>query len=442
MPIVSIEMVDVVLVVLTNCKHGLLCPAAPDGAVVVHLHKHRHRHLDEADHVLVLLDALHDHVVVHQPSIWLEAKALIPNDFIFPWYSPEASAAILWKNSKASQKAAEKLKITANKLCKLQIADGIIHVRFFIICMCWPWFRAPTNGKRRTIKTLNAQISQDWWVPGRTTSPSRKESQHEKKRGTETKRCKVNSKEPSSVASCGVHVASKVGKSSMSIIKTKVDGQLQAELAELNGGSDGCLIKEPTYALSTLLGRFTDLKSEELGQGEAIVHSLRTMFGSKGVHVASKVGKSSMSIIKTKVDEQWQAELAEVNGGSDGSLIKEPTYALYTVGLFKWFNYADHHGFPVVTFSDTPRAFTDLKSEELGKYAQSINPNYCLGEATAHSLRTLFGLKVLDASGVICEGGSEVLSKFEYPWAQAADLNVKRRSSYLISQFKPLKEKV
>lgn len=29
--------------------------------------------------------------------------------------------------------------------------------------------------------------------------------------------------------------------------------------------------------------------------------------------------------------------------------------------------YADHHGFPIVTFIDTPGAFADLKSEELGQ---------------------------------------------------------------------------
>ncbi|GKA84011.1 acetyl-coenzyme A carboxylase carboxyl transferase subunit alpha, chloroplastic [Tanacetum coccineum] len=51
-------------------------------------------------------------------------------------------------------------------------------------------------------------------------------------------------------------------------------------------------------------------------------------------------------------------------------------------------------------------------------------------EAIAHSLRTMFGLK----ASVMCEGGSEVLSKLEYPWPQSADLNVKRRSSYLLSQ--------
>ena len=29
--------------------------------------------------------------------------------------------------------------------------------------------------------------------------------------------------------------------------------------------------------------------------------------------------------------------------------------------------YADHHGFPIVTFIDTPGAYADLKSEEKGQ---------------------------------------------------------------------------
>ncbi|KAG9155158.1 hypothetical protein Leryth_011127 [Lithospermum erythrorhizon] len=57
--------------------------------------------------------------------------------------------------------------------------------------------------------------------------------------------------------------------------------------------------------------------------------------------------------------------------------------------------YADHHGFPIVTFIDTPGAYADLKSEELGQ-----------GEAIAHNLRTMFGLKVPIVSIVMGEGGS------------------------------------
>ncbi|KAJ0053381.1 hypothetical protein Pint_00396 [Pistacia integerrima] len=57
--------------------------------------------------------------------------------------------------------------------------------------------------------------------------------------------------------------------------------------------------------------------------------------------------------------------------------------------------YADHHGFPIITFVDTPGAFADLKSEELGQ-----------GEAIAHNLRTMFGLKVPIISVVTGEGGS------------------------------------
>ncbi|GJT29365.1 acetyl-coenzyme A carboxylase carboxyl transferase subunit alpha, chloroplastic, partial [Tanacetum coccineum] len=34
--------------------------------------------------------------------------------------------------------------------------------------------------------------------------------------------------------------------------------------------------------------------------------------------------------------------------------------------------YAHHHGFPIVTFIDTPRAFTDVKSEKLGQVYPAI----------------------------------------------------------------------
>ncbi|CAN4106087.1 unnamed protein product [Withania somnifera] len=57
--------------------------------------------------------------------------------------------------------------------------------------------------------------------------------------------------------------------------------------------------------------------------------------------------------------------------------------------------YADHHGFPIITFIDTPGAYADLKSEELGQ-----------GEAIAQNLRTMFGLKVPIISIVMGEGGS------------------------------------
>ncbi|KAJ6808981.1 acetyl-coenzyme A carboxylase carboxyl transferase subunit alpha, chloroplastic [Iris pallida] len=57
--------------------------------------------------------------------------------------------------------------------------------------------------------------------------------------------------------------------------------------------------------------------------------------------------------------------------------------------------YADHHGLPIISFIDTPGAYADLKSEELGQ-----------GEAIAHNLRTMFGLKVPIVTVVIGEGGS------------------------------------
>ncbi|XP_073022487.1 acetyl-coenzyme A carboxylase carboxyl transferase subunit alpha, chloroplastic-like [Primulina eburnea] len=57
--------------------------------------------------------------------------------------------------------------------------------------------------------------------------------------------------------------------------------------------------------------------------------------------------------------------------------------------------YADHHRLPIVTFVDTPGAYADLKSEELGQ-----------GEAIAQNLRTMFGLKVPIITVVTGEGGS------------------------------------
>lgn len=86
--------------------------------------------------------------------------------------------------------------------------------------------------------------------------------------------------------------------------------------------------------------------------------------------------------------------------------------------------YADHHGFPIITFIDTPGAFADLKSEELGQvcgHFPIILLSYTIvlvlpsielfallaqGEAIAHNLRTMFGLKVPIVSIVIGEGGS------------------------------------
>ncbi|GER25959.1 acetyl-coenzyme A carboxylase carboxyltransferase subunit alpha [Striga asiatica] len=58
-------------------------------------------------------------------------------------------------------------------------------------------------------------------------------------------------------------------------------------------------------------------------------------------------------------------------------------------------HYADHHGFPIVSFVDTPGAYADIKSEALGQ-----------GEAIAQNLRTMFGLKVPIISIVMGEGGS------------------------------------
>ncbi|EFJ05885.1 hypothetical protein SELMODRAFT_162780, partial [Selaginella moellendorffii] len=57
--------------------------------------------------------------------------------------------------------------------------------------------------------------------------------------------------------------------------------------------------------------------------------------------------------------------------------------------------HAAHHGFPILTFVDTPGAYAGLEAEETGQ-----------GEAIAMNLREMFGLKVPIITTVIGEGGS------------------------------------
>ncbi|KAJ7523171.1 hypothetical protein O6H91_18G040200 [Diphasiastrum complanatum] len=57
--------------------------------------------------------------------------------------------------------------------------------------------------------------------------------------------------------------------------------------------------------------------------------------------------------------------------------------------------HADHHGFPILSFIDTPGAYAGISAEELGQ-----------GEAIAVNLREMFGLKVPIITTVIGEGGS------------------------------------
>ncbi|OMO78730.1 Acetyl-CoA carboxylase, alpha subunit [Corchorus capsularis] len=75
--------------------------------------------------------------------------------------------------------------------------------------------------------------------------------------------------------------------------------------------------------------------------------------------------------------------------------------------------YADHHGFPIITFVDTPGAFADLKSEEIGQ-----------GEAIAQNPRTMFGLKVPIVTVVVGEGENNfspfVCAAILYKSSQAA----------------------
>lgn len=61
----------------------------------------------------------------------------------------------------------------------------------------------------------------------------------------------------------------------------------------------------------------------------------------------------------------------------------------------RFMRHADHFGFPIVTFVDTPGAYAGKSAEELGQ-----------GEAIAVNLREMFGFRVPIISVVIGEGGS------------------------------------
>ncbi|BDA44272.1 Acetyl-coenzyme A carboxylase carboxyl transferase subunit [Coccomyxa sp. Obi] len=61
----------------------------------------------------------------------------------------------------------------------------------------------------------------------------------------------------------------------------------------------------------------------------------------------------------------------------------------------RFMRHADHFGFPIVTFVDTPGAYAGKNAEELGQ-----------GEAIAVNLREMFGFSVPILSVVIGEGGS------------------------------------
>lgn len=121
--------------------------------------------------------------------------------------------------------------------------------------------------------------------------------------------------------------------------------------------------------------KFVELHGDRAGYDDpAIVTGLGTIDGRSYMFIGHQKGRNTKENI-------------ERNFGM-------PTPHGYRKAL-RMMYYADHHGFPIVTFIDTPGAYADLKSEELGQ-----------GEAIAHNLRTMFGLKVPIISIVIGEGGS------------------------------------
>ncbi|KAF7845408.1 acetyl-coenzyme A carboxylase carboxyl transferase subunit alpha, chloroplastic-like [Senna tora] len=133
----------------------------------------------------------------------------------------------------------------------------------------------------------------------------------------------------------------------------------------------------PTFLdhIFNITEKFVELHGDRAGYDDpAIVTGIGTIDGRRCMFIGHQKGRNTKENI-------------ERNFGM-------PTPHGYRKAL-RMMKYADHHGFPIVTFIDTPGAYADLKSEELGQ-----------GEAIAHNLRTMFGLKVPIVSIVIGEGGS------------------------------------
>lgn len=133
----------------------------------------------------------------------------------------------------------------------------------------------------------------------------------------------------------------------------------------------------PTYLdhVFSITDKFVELHGDRAGYDDpAIVTGIGTIDGKSYMFIGHQKGRNTKENIQR-------------NFGM-------PTPHGYRKAL-RMMYYADHHELPIITFIDTPGAFADLKSEELGQ-----------GEAIAHNLRTMFGLKVPIVSIVIGEGGS------------------------------------
>ncbi|KAK7294633.1 hypothetical protein RJT34_17523 [Clitoria ternatea] len=133
----------------------------------------------------------------------------------------------------------------------------------------------------------------------------------------------------------------------------------------------------PTFLdhIFNITEKFVELHGDRAGYDDpAIVTGIGTIDGRRYMFIGHQKGRNTKENIQR-------------NFGM-------PTPHGYRKAL-RLMEYADHHGFPIVTFIDTPGAYADLKSEELGQ-----------GEAIAHNLRSMFGLKVPIVSIVIGEGGS------------------------------------
>lgn len=127
----------------------------------------------------------------------------------------------------------------------------------------------------------------------------------------------VQSEFVNALESSGVHVASKVDKPSISIIKAKVD-ELNAEINQI--------IQDVIETTPELKNKIEMLKLEVVKDKNTPSKESKEKIELLEQQIKEGVSEVMSSAAIKERYEKLQAELAELSGGSDGSLIKEPTY--------------------------------------------------------------------------------------------------------------------
>ncbi|KAL4557863.1 hypothetical protein LXL04_036057 [Taraxacum kok-saghyz] len=304
-------------------------------------------------------------------------KLLMLENAVFYVASPEACAAILWKTAKAAPKAAEKLKITATELTKLKVCDGTIpeplggahadphwtsqQIKKAVLDSMDELEKLNTEDllKHRAAKFRDIGGFQEGFPvdPEKKVNMKQKEELNAEIEGLNEKfqqvmenpdlkkkleglnaeieklgvegldedlkermmeiKAEVEAEFLKGLEASGVHVSSRVGQTSMEIVKAKVD-ELNAEISQI--------ILDVIESTPELKSKIEMLKIEVMKDKKAPSQESKDKIRELEIEVKEGVADVMSSAAVKEKYERLQAELKELSGGSDGSLIKQPSY--------------------------------------------------------------------------------------------------------------------